>query len=149
MPSAIFTLQRGAKRRTCRVDTSPSEGQRAAGLAAQVCWGTAGPPQPSTPGGAHRDAASQTPERIRQGRVPPSLRDQPRSLARKPPAPGTFGRNRYLTDRKELKKATLQQSPRTIRLPQYATNRLPLSAAAGAVCGTAVVTKRRYGSQHG
>lgn len=51
----------------CRVDTSPSEGQRGAGLDAQVCWGTAGLPRHSTHGEARRDAAFRAPECIRWG----------------------------------------------------------------------------------
>lgn len=52
---------------TCRVDTSPSEGQRGAGLVAQVCWGTAGLPRHSTHREARRDAAFRAPECIRWG----------------------------------------------------------------------------------
>lgn len=70
----------------------------------------------------------------------------PLSTNWQPQAP--LGETDTVPVRRSWKKTTPQQSPKTIWVPQYATNRLPLSVAAGAGCGTAVVPKAKYSLQY-
>lgn len=110
---------------TCRADTL--EGQRAPGVAAQVCWGTTTLPQPCLYRETHGNDAFSDPWTYQAGALPLMAPHIPKGWTSTPWA--QTGSPRPLwekgTYREELEKATPQQSPKTTWLPQYATNRCP------------------------